>query len=131
MHGHQFDGIVRCSKLLQKIGGTLYEYLLDFNVQFNYWRQKMGFGYWSVSKYLKSKTKEAIDYVANFETSAVDFARKQGYDGIIMGHLHTPQDKMIDGIRYINSGDNLENSTVCVEHLDGKLQIIDYLALPK
>ena len=35
IHGHQFDGIVRCNKWLQKLGGHLYEYLLNFNVQFN------------------------------------------------------------------------------------------------
>ena len=36
-------------------------------------------------------------------------ATKKGCNGVICGHIHQPEDRMIDGKRYINSGDWIEN----------------------
>ncbi len=124
IHGHQFDGIVKCNKWLQKIGAFLYEYLIAANVQFNILRHKMGFGYWSLSKYLKSKTKEAVNYVSNFEETLINYAQKSGADGIVAGHIHTPK-VLIGPISYYNCGDFVENSSYLVEHLDGRIELIE------
>jgi len=43
-----------------------------------------------------------------------------------MGHLHTPDDKVINNTRIINLGDWVENSTLCVENFDGRLEILEY-----
>jgi hypothetical protein len=42
------------------------------------------------------------------------------------GHIHTPADKMLGDIHYLNSGDWIESLTAIVEHWDGRYELIDY-----
>jgi predicted phosphodiesterase len=45
---------------------------------------------------------------------------------VICGHIHTPDDRMIDGIHYLNDGDWVESCTALVEHHDGRFEIINW-----
>jgi hypothetical protein len=42
------------------------------------------------------------------------------------GHIHTPADKMIGDIHYLNSGDWVESLTAIVEHWDGRFELLDF-----
>ena len=42
------------------------------------------------------------------------------------GHIHTPDNKMIGDIHYLNSGDWVESNTALVEHFDGSFEIPEY-----
>jgi hypothetical protein len=42
------------------------------------------------------------------------------------GHIHTPADKMLGDIHYLNSGDWIESLTAVVEHWDGRYELIEY-----
>jgi UDP-2,3-diacylglucosamine pyrophosphatase LpxH len=42
------------------------------------------------------------------------------------GHIHTPADKRLGDIHYLNSGDWVESLTAIVEHLDGRYELLDY-----
>ena len=42
------------------------------------------------------------------------------------GHVHTPDDRMIEGIHYLNDGDWVESCTALVEHHDGRFEIISW-----
>jgi hypothetical protein len=42
------------------------------------------------------------------------------------GHIHTPADRMIGDIHYLNSGDWVESLTGIVEHHDGRFEVIDF-----
>ena len=53
-------------------------------------------------------------------------AKHYGCNGVICGHIHTAEDKMLDDIHYLNSGDWVESLTAIVEHRDGRLSLIDY-----
>jgi UDP-2,3-diacylglucosamine pyrophosphatase LpxH len=55
-------------------------------------------------------------------------ARRQGLDGVICGHIHKAESRMIDGIHYINDGDWVESCTALVEHMDGRLEIVEWAA---
>ena len=48
--------------------------------------------------------------------------------GVICGHIHTPDDRYIDGIHYLNDGDWVESCTALVEHADGTFEILDWNA---
>jgi len=124
LHGHQFDGIIKCNKWLQKIGASLYEYLLRFNVNFNILRHKFGLGYWSLSKYLKHKTKEAVNYINSFEDTIKSYAKTYKVDGVVCGHIHTPRISLGD-INYYNCGDFVENASYLVETLQGDIKLIE------
>jgi len=75
---------------------------------------------------VKAKVKSAVAFADKYQDILRDHAKKKGCDGIICGHVHTPADEMIDGIRYLNSGDWVESLTAVVEHHDGKLEVIQY-----
>ncbi len=70
--------------------------------------------------------KSAVSFVDNYEQQLRQFARRRNCDGIICGHIHTPEDKDIDGVRYLNSGDWVESLTAIVEHEDGRMELIRY-----
>jgi UDP-2,3-diacylglucosamine pyrophosphatase LpxH len=124
-HGDMFDGITRLGKWIGFLGDSAYDIVLWINTKFNYIRHKLGFGYWSLSKFLKHKVKKAVGFVFNFEENVTEYCRRKGYDGIICGHIHTPEIKtMPNGILYMNDGDWVESCSALVEHKDGRWEII-------
>lgn len=123
IHGHQFDGVVKCNKWLQHLGSILYEWLLAANVKFNLLRHKLGFGYWSLSKYLKNKTKEVVNYVSSWENTLITYAEAQNVNSVMCGHIHTPALKP-GKINYYNCGDFVEHSSFFVETLDGEIKLL-------
>jgi UDP-2,3-diacylglucosamine pyrophosphatase LpxH len=126
-HGDLFDGITRLSKWLSFLGDSAYDILLGLNTYVNFVRRKFGFGYWSLSKYLKYRVKKAIDFVFQFETNLADYCKKKGYDGVICGHIHHAEIKTINGVEYMNDGDWVESCTALVEHHDGRWEIITWV----
>ncbi len=52
--------------------------------------------------------------------------RRRGCDGIICGHIHKPELKIVDGIIYGNDGDWVESRSALVEHLAGSLELLDW-----
>jgi UDP-2,3-diacylglucosamine pyrophosphatase LpxH len=87
----------------------------------------MGLGYWSLSKFVKGKTKQAVNFVYKFEEHLAAHAKTLGVHGVICGHIHTPVIKTLNGITYINDGDWVESCSAVVETLEGdfKLLILD------
>jgi hypothetical protein len=72
--------------------------ILKFNQWFNSWRARAGLPYWSLSQYLKSKVKNAVNYITSFEDALADEAKKKGLDGVICGHIHKPEIRDIGGV---------------------------------
>jgi UDP-2,3-diacylglucosamine pyrophosphatase LpxH len=109
------------------MGDWGYQLLLKINRAYNAWRAWRGLEYWSLSKAIKARVKEAVNHVSNFETHIADLARERGCTGVVCGHIHTPADKMLGDIHYLNSGDWVESLTAIVEHWDGRFELIDYV----
>jgi UDP-2,3-diacylglucosamine pyrophosphatase LpxH len=99
---------------------------MDLNAPVNAMRRLFGFGQWSLSAYLKLKVKKAVEFISRFEDAVVRDAHTRGCQGVICGHIHTPDDRVIDGIHYLNDGDWVESCTALVEHFDGRFEIIDW-----
>jgi UDP-2,3-diacylglucosamine pyrophosphatase LpxH len=125
-HGDYFDGVIQCAKWLAYVGDSAYELTLRINSHFNSLRARMGLPYWSLSKYLKLKVKRAVSYVGDFEAAVAREARARGLQGVVCGHIHHAEMRMIDGMLYCNDGDWVESLTALVEHTDGRLEIIDW-----
>lgn len=126
LHGDQFDGVVKYAKWLALLGDWAYNLMISVNNWFNVARRKLGFGYWSLSAYLKFKVKNAVQFIDDFERMIADEARRQGVDGVICGHIHHAEQRDIDGVTYINDGDWVESCTALVEHTDGRLEILNW-----
>ena len=129
MHGDQFDGVVTHAKWLAYLGDRAYNLILSLNHWFNLARRRLGFGYWSLSAYLKGKVKNAVSFVDNFESAIAAEARRRQVDGVVCGHIHKAEIRHIDGILYCNDGDWVESCTALAEHHDGRLEIIRWAEL--
>ena len=124
LHGDEFDGVVRHAPALALAGDLAYRIVLTLNTHVNRLRRRLGFGYWSLSAFLKSKVKNALQFIDHFEQAVADEARRRGVDGVICGHIHKAEMRDIDGVAYINDGDWVESCTALVEHVDGRLEIL-------
>jgi UDP-2,3-diacylglucosamine pyrophosphatase LpxH len=129
IHGDEFDGVVKYARWLALLGDWAYVTMLQVNTWFNYLRRKLGFGYWSLSAFLKHRVKNAVQFISNFEEAVVAEAKRQGADGVVCGHIHSAEMRMIDGVLYINDGDWVESCTALVEHMDGRLEILPWAEL--
>lgn len=128
-HGDEFDGVVQHAKWLAFLGDYSYRALLSANTLFNRVRRRMGFGYWSLSAFLKTKVKNALHFIENFEGAVAEEARRRGVDGVICGHIHKAEMRQIEDILYINDGDWVESCTALVEHMDGRMEILEWAKL--
>ena len=126
IHGHQADGLTHFNHLLEKLGSHLYNWILDFNLYLNRLRRALGFGHWSLAAYLKSKAKSAVKYVTEYEDTLASMARNHQTDGVICGHIHRAEVKMIGEVQYLNCGDWVESCTALIEDFDGKIKLFQF-----
>ena len=125
-HGDQFDGVVQCAKWLAYLGDNAYELTLRVNRHLNHVLARLGLPYWSLSAYLKNKVKMALSYVQDFESAVAREAKRLGHDGVVCGHIHRAEMREINGVLYCNDGDWVESRTALVEHLDGRLELVQW-----
>ncbi|MEQ0950529.1 UDP-2,3-diacylglucosamine diphosphatase [Pseudomonas aeruginosa] len=123
IHGDQFDVITRYHRWLAFLGDSAYEFTLLLNRWLNHWRRRWGYGYWSLSAYLKHKVKTAVNFIGDFEEAIAHECQKRGLDGMVCGHIHHAEIRRIDGIDYLNCGDWVESCTALIEHWDGSIQL--------
>ncbi|HTL66619.1 MAG TPA: UDP-2,3-diacylglucosamine diphosphatase [Lacunisphaera sp.] len=126
LHGDVFDSVVKNMVFLAHLGDIGYALLLRLNRLYNWFRALRGREYFSLSQAIKARVKQAVSFVGKFEEQIARLARERGCRGVICGHIHTPADKMIGDIHYLNSGDWVESMTAIVEHDDGRLGLITY-----
>jgi UDP-2,3-diacylglucosamine pyrophosphatase LpxH len=127
LHGDEFDGVIRHARWLSLMGSWAYSFILKLNRHFNRARRWCDLPYWSLSAYLKYKTKRAVQFIADFERAVAREARQQAVDGVVCGHIHHAEMRTIDGVLYANTGDWVESCTALAEHQDGRLEIIRWV----
>jgi UDP-2,3-diacylglucosamine pyrophosphatase LpxH len=128
VHGDEFDSLARRPFWRAMAGDVAYKGLLSLNTRINNARRRFGFGYWSLSTWVKTKMSKARRFIESFEEAAAEGARRRGFDGVICGHIHRSKMRQIGGVLYINDGDWVESCTALVEHADGRLEILDWAA---
>ena len=131
-HGDIFDVTMQYSKWLAKIGAVSYDTLILINTIVNNISEFFGRGKISLSKKIKDNVKSAVAFINSFEQTAADLGIQKGYDYIVCGHIHHPEDRIIEGrkngnIRYLNSGDWVENLT-SLEYNKGEWAIYNYFS---
>ena len=127
VHGDLFDSVTRYSKLFALFADKMYSFLIYLNHFFNYFRRRFLNGkYWSLSAYIKKKSKDAINFIFEFEKAITTYAKQKQFNGVICGHIHTPEIKKLDETFYFNCGDWVESHTALVENHDGTFEIINW-----
>jgi len=126
-HGDFFDSITMTKKWLAILGDYGYEFVLYANHFLNIIRKWVGIKkYWSLSKYVKDNVKSSVSFITDFEEILAQHAKRKNYDGIICGHIHKAEMKMIGDVEYLNCGDWVESCTAVVEHIDGRFEILKW-----
>jgi UDP-2,3-diacylglucosamine pyrophosphatase LpxH len=119
VHGDCFDAELACPRWLRVLGGWVYDALTGVGSLFNSLRGLVGLSPISLPRLAKGLAGSVSgSYVRRFESTAVARARRDGYRGIICGHIHEPACRMDDGVQYLNSGDWVEHGTAL--EYDGK-----------
>jgi UDP-2,3-diacylglucosamine pyrophosphatase LpxH len=116
-HGDQFDGFIRIHPLLYWLGDNAYELSIKINKVYNFFRKIFGFQYWSLSAHLKTKVKNAIEFINEYEQMSKTKLKEMNCDSILMGHTHTPKIKK----NYYNTGDFVESCSYLIEDYNGNI----------
>jgi hypothetical protein len=74
----------------------------------------------------KRLVKRFVRFLSRFEGLLIEHARRQGCDGVVCGHLHTPNIIERDGMVYCNTGDWVEHCTALLEAGDGTLSLVQF-----
>ena len=122
-HGDVIDVFITKYKWLSKIGSIGYDFALTLNRWYNAYRKWRNLPYQSISQKIKGGVKAATNYINDFETTALQMAVREGCNGVMCGHIHQPEDRMINGKRYINSGDWIENMSAILVDNEGNIKI--------
>jgi UDP-2,3-diacylglucosamine pyrophosphatase LpxH len=125
IHGHQFDGSLNPNRLLAKMGNQGYMAALRVDQWYDREYAKAGARDGSLTAYLKVRVKKAVQYLTDFSDRAVfEAARRFKADGVICGHIHRAEQRLIGPIWYINDGDWVKSCTALVEDRQGSLQLV-------
>ena len=109
-HGDLYDGVVKL-KWLGVLGSIGY----DMAISIDRTLKRLGMKR-SLSKFLKNKVKEAVKFITQYEVELVRQAKKHHCSSVISGHIHHPEDRIIDDVRYLNCGDWIENNSYIIYH---------------
>ena len=125
-HGDAFDGVCRDMRWLALVGSVAYDAALAVNTAVNRVRRRLGLGYWPLSAFLKAQVRAAVNFVERYEQTLAAEARRRAVTGVVCGHVHKPEVRLIEGVEYCNDGDWVESCSALVEHMDGRLELLHW-----
>jgi UDP-2,3-diacylglucosamine pyrophosphatase LpxH len=125
-HGDILDVFSSTWKWIAKIGSVGYDIALTLNTWYNKYRSWRGLPYYSISKHIKDKVKSAVSFILDFEENAAKIAKQRKCSGVIIGHIHTAEDRMIGDIHYLNSGDWVESKTAILIDKDDNIKTFGF-----
>lgn len=129
-HGDVFDVTMQHSRWLAKLGAVGYDLLILLNRVCNFISERiLKRGKLSLSRKIKNGVKTALKFIDDFEQTAAAIGIHNNYNYVICGHIHQPQDRRIENangsIRYLNSGDWIENLTA-LEYNNGQWNVYHF-----
>jgi UDP-2,3-diacylglucosamine pyrophosphatase LpxH len=111
-HGYDFDEIMPRSQILIKSFKLIHDIMIKFGsrpVHVANYAKKFDLLY----KVLRD----------NVMKNAVNFALENGYEGVICGHTHYPEDRLYNGIRYMNTGAWTESPAFYLQIIDNEITL--------
>lgn len=124
MHGHELDTVIQNMGWLAHVGDIGYQLLLQANHPVHWVRHRLGLAPWSLSAYVKSRVKNAVNFISDFEEAVARYAEDADAGAVLCGHIHMPAVRKIGDISYYNCGDWVEHCTALVENRDGKIEML-------
>jgi UDP-2,3-diacylglucosamine pyrophosphatase LpxH len=108
-HGDAFDGVCTDMKWLARLGSVAYGAALALNSAVNHVRCRLGLRYWPISAFLKAQVNAAVNFFERYEHSLAAEARRRAVTGVVCGHAHKSEMRVIEGVEYFNDGDWVES----------------------
>ena len=129
-HGDLFDVVESQAQWISKLGSIAYDWGLSLNRWCNRVVGRANKNPYGLCATMKSQVKRVIRFLSDFESSISGHALARGCEGVICGHIHTPN--IIDNqqLLYCNTGDWIENGTGLVEYHDGSIQLVSTYQAP-
>jgi len=125
IHGDQFDTLMMPNlKWIMHLGDFAYNFVVWLNTHLNTFRGWFGLEYWSLSQFLKTKTKGSLNFIQSYEYHVAEYCRSHGFDGVICGHIHFPIIKKVNNVKYMNCGDMCESCSALAEHPSGEFELL-------
>jgi UDP-2,3-diacylglucosamine pyrophosphatase LpxH len=124
IHGHQFDGSLNPNRLLPMIGTHAYARAQRIHDWYNRHSGQSGDEGRTLSDYFRYPARKALEFLTDFRDRAVlAAARDHKADGVICGHIHRSDHRLIGNVRYVNDGDWVQNRTAVIEEPHGALEV--------
>lgn len=114
LHGDIFDDIIRDYPGLTWFADWIYRLLQLLD------RTEL------IALYLKRKSKTFIRSYDKVKGRAIEMAKRKGFHGVIVGHIHIPESAIVDGIHYVNSGSWTQPACTFIGIKDGKVELYDF-----
>lgn len=86
-----------------------------WSVNIAFFTLPLGLGFFLLNKILGTEEDTYNKGIAIIHERASNYALKNGYHSVVFGHTHYPADEMRDGIRLVNSGDQVDSYTYIVQ----------------
>ncbi len=124
-HGDLFDSVEKKFHRTSQLGSRIYDGLARCNFITNRMLGYAGIGELNYCFGIKRLSKKLVGAVGHFDQVLSDHAKSRQCDGVICGHIHRPAIRENGDFVYLNSGDWVENQSAIVEHLDGRIELIN------
>jgi len=125
-HGDLFDVFETSAQWFSVLLGAFYNHCLSANRWLSLLLRRKGKSPYHLCAVSKRIVKRVVRFLSSYERSLIEHARRQGCDGVVCGHLHTPKIVERDGMLYCNTGDWVEHCTALVEAGDGTLSLLHF-----
>jgi len=126
-HGDLFDRSCTTYRPVAYAGAWMYEAALHVNHGVNRMRGRQNRGPVDFTTALKKAVKRVAKRKGGFSDHLVQHAIESGCQGVVCGHIHRPQLVTLpSGFLYVNCGDWVEHRTAVVEHLSGRLELVEW-----
>lgn len=123
-HGDMFDCVETKAQWASKGSSLFYDTCLTVNWWIHRFFLADSQNPYGICGVLKNRVKRLIRFLSHYESQLLGHAKSLGCDGIVCGHVHTPDMLESDAMWYFNTGDWVENCTGLVERHDGQMQLI-------
>ena len=124
VHGDAYDPKRDSGKLSKLIGDLAYRGLMRLDGAWRTSASRLGLGQPSLAAWAKRRSHLAKAVVGRFEAALAAEARRQGFDGVVCGHIHSAAARLVDGVAYVNCGDWVESLTAVAESSDGAFSLL-------